>query len=218
MLHFVKKILKLLYFRLKYPKVHIGRGVDISLDSSFGKYVKIYEDSSLNSCQVESFTYIGNNCHLSRTTIGSFVSIGPDLIAGLGSHPTNYFSTYPGFYSNDVSGSFWFGLNHEYKSIENKRVIIESDVWIGARVIILGGVKIGVGAIVAAGSVVTKDVLPYCVVGGVPAKQMKFRFTEDIISKLIQTNWWQSSEEELMEYAKYSDNITEFLRYCNKSS
>jgi len=213
MLHFAKRVLKLLYFRFKYSKVYVGPGVEISLDTSFGKYVKILKNSSLNSCQVESFTYIGNNCNLSRTTIGSFVSIGPELIAGLGSHPTNYFSTYPGFYSNDVSGSFWFGRNHEFKNLENKEVIIESDVWIGARVIILGGVKIGVGSIVAAGAVVTKDVLPYSIVGGVPAKLIKYRFSDEIISKMIQTKWWQSSEKDLREFSNYSNNVMEFLIY-----
>jgi acetyltransferase-like isoleucine patch superfamily enzyme len=213
MLRLVKRYLKWIYFRLKNPRVWIDYGVDISRDSSFGKNIKIFKNSRLNSCHVESYTYIGNDCSLSRTIIGSFVSIGPELIAGIGSHPTSYFSTYPGFYSKDVSGSFWFGRNHEFMNIENKEVIIESDVWIGARVTILGGVKIGVGAIVAAGAVVTKDVPPYSIVGGVPAKLIKYRFSDDIIFKLVQTRWWQSSEEDLREFSNYSNNVMEFLTH-----
>jgi acetyltransferase-like isoleucine patch superfamily enzyme len=214
MLQIVKRYLKLIYFKLNNPKVWIDYGVDISRDSSFGKNIKVFKNSSLNSCHIGSYSYIGERCHLSRTTIGSFVSIGSDLIAGLGSHPISYFSTYPGFYSERVSGSFWFGRNHEFIKIENSDVTIESDVWIGSRVTILGGVKIGVGSIVAAGAVVTRDVPPYCVVGGVPAKQIKFRFSQEIISQLIQTQWWLKTEMEYREYAKYSDNVEEFLSFC----
>lgn len=72
----------------------------------------------------------------------------------------------------------------------NREVIIGNDVWIGAGVFIKGGIKIGDGAVIAAHAVVTKDVPPYAIVGGVPAKILKYRFTDDVIRKLLDLKWW----------------------------
>jgi carbonic anhydrase/acetyltransferase-like protein (isoleucine patch superfamily) len=80
---------------------------------------------------------------------------------------------------------------------EEERVIIGNDVWIGSHVLVKGGVKIGNGACVAAGSVVVKDVPPYAVVGGVPAKLIKYRFSQTIIDKLLELQWWNLSDEKL---------------------
>ena len=74
-------------------------------------------------------------------------------------------------------------------------ILIGSDVWVGARAIILSGVKIGDGAVIAAGAVVAKDVPPYAIVGGVPAKLIKYRFSPDIIEELLQIKWWEWSDD-----------------------
>lgn len=89
---------------------------------------------------------------------------------------------------------------------KNKLVTIGNDVWIGTRVIIMGGVKIGNGAVIGAGAIVTKDVPDYAIAVGVPAKVVKYRFSPDIIEKLLELQWWNLSEEELKE------NIKEFQR------
>ena len=103
-------------------------------------------------------------------------------------------------------------------------IIIENDVWIGAKSTIMPGVKINSGAVVAAGSVVTKDVPPYAVVGGNPARIIKYRFTEKQIEKLLKIAWWDWEEEKIKENATvmWSDNIDEFInkfyKKDNKSS
>ena len=91
-----------------------------------------------------------------------------------------------------------------------KKVIIGNDVWIGSHALILGGVKIGDGAVIGAGAVVTKDVPPYAVVGGVPARIIKYRFSQEIIDKLLEIKWWNLPENILKENIKLfqTDNIT----------
>lgn len=105
--------------------------------------------------------------------------------------------------------------NNDYENSEirnNKSVYIGNDVWIGANVIILPGVKIGDGAVIAAGAVVTKDVEPYSIVGGVPAKIIRYRFDRDIITKLVEIQWWNWSDEMIQSNINLFLNPVEFCK------
>ena len=108
-----------------------------------------------------------------------------------------------------VSGPKKRFAKHEFDGI--LRTVIGNDVWIGKRAIIKAGVKIGDGAVVGAGAVVTKDVPPYAIVAGVPAKIIKYRFDEDTIAQLLKTKWWNLSDEELEKRAGNITNVHEFL-------
>lgn len=121
-----------------------------------------------------------------RLEIGNFVSIAEDVFFVLGgNHPYNILSTYP--LSVELS-NFQIDTNNLYH-IENTNgpIIIQDDVWIGTKAIIMSGVKISQGAIIAAGAVVTKDVPPYAIVGGNPARIIKYRFNDHIINTLLDT-------------------------------
>lgn len=157
--------------------------------------VSVYSESNVIDCTVGRFTYIAGQCSLSLVKIGKFCSIGPQLLCGNGEHPTDFVSTHPVFFSNLKQCGKSFTEKNLFE--ERKEIIIGNDVWIGARVFIKDGVTIGNGAIVGAGSVVVKDVPDYAIVGGVPAKVIRFRFTEDIITKLQSIEWWNLSEEKL---------------------
>jgi len=128
--------------------------------------------------------------------VGAFCSIGPEvLIGGFGKHPTNWISTHPAFYSPLKQAGFTFSTESKFRELE--RTEIGNDVWIGARAMILDGVKIGNGAIVAAGAVVARDVSPYSIVGGVPAKEIRKRFGDDVIASLKGMEWWNLSLDDL---------------------
>ena len=132
--------------------------------------------------------------------IGKYNSIADELIMLLSmAHNEKNISTSPYIYWADL----YYG-----------DVIIKNDVWIGQRVIIKGGVEIGDGAVIGAGSVITKDVDPYTIVAGVPAKPIKKRFDDDVIETLMKLRWWDLPHDELKEIIKQigPDNIKEFIK------
>jgi acetyltransferase-like isoleucine patch superfamily enzyme len=164
-------------------------------ESSFGNYTSIGK-SDIRKSSIDDFSYISHDTKICRTTIGKFCSIGPNsLIGGLGKHPTNLISTHPIFYSPTWHSSISFVRKQYYE--EFAQTIIGSDVWIGANVTVLDGIEVGCGAIIAAGAVVTKNVPDYAVIGGVPAKIIKYRFTEKEIEKLLKLRWWEYPHDTL---------------------
>lgn len=202
MIYILKKILRFIIVQYRNSKSEIALSATVSIDCKLGKNTKIFSNCKLGNCSIGSYSYIGYNSNFANTSIGSFSSIGPEVLCGLGDHPLNFISTYPGFYTNKRSGATWFGVNNEF--VDNKPVNIGSDVWIGARAIILGGVNIGHGSVIAAGSIINKDVPPYAVVAGIPGKIIKFRFDEGLIKTLLELEWWNESENNLQKVAKYA--------------
>ena len=148
----------------------------------------------LENVTMDKFSYISKECDMKNCTIGKFCSIAPNVKAGFGIHPTQYISTSPVFYSENNPFGFCIDKKFfkEYKSIQ-----IGNDVWIGMNAIILDGVKIGNGSIIGAGAVVTKDVPDYAIVGGVPAKIIKYRFSQKKIEQLKKLQWWDKSDVEI---------------------
>ncbi len=172
----------------QYPEVHISTGVVVGPGCTFGEDVKLYKHVLIANASVDDFSYIGGNSEIKNCSIGKFCSIAPDVKIGLGIHPIDKISTYPGFYSKQASGAVAIG--HDPSIVEKKKVNIGHDVWIGTNSLIMDGVSIGNGAVIAAGSIVTKDVKPYAIVGGIPAKTIRFRFNEEQISLLENFKWW----------------------------
>lgn len=171
----------------------LGRGVTIT-NSTFSEYNYLANTSVVKDCTFEKLSYIGEGSRLRNVRVGPYCSIGPGVLIGLGEHPTDRFSTHPAFYS----GSGQVGLSYVSKSTFREygdTVVLDGDVWIGANVIVRAGVKIGFGAIVASGSVVTKDVEPYSIVGGVPAKFIRKRLDEKTVEKVVKSNWWLHDQD-----------------------
>ena len=176
-----------------------------------GKSTRIEAPFYLNDISLGDYSYIANNSRITNARIGKFCSIGPSFSCGLGIHPTNGISTSPMFYS--VAKQNGITLTKENKIEETKQTIVGNDVFIGANVTLLDGVNIGDGAIIGAGAVVTKDIPPYAIAVGVPAKVVKYRFEKDKIEKLLQICWWnwelsklQSIENDFFDLEKFINN------------
>lgn len=149
---------------------------------------------------------------IDSTSIGRFTTLGPDVKIVSGQHPTNTIaSIHPAFYSSRGQMGFTYVTEdkfEEHRFVDgNYKVMIGNDVWIGAYTKILEGITIGDGAIVAAGAVVTHDVPPYAIVGGVPAKVIKYRFDSETVSKLLELKWWDRGEEWLRDHANEFENV-----------
>lgn len=165
------------------------------INSEFSEYNSLHGYSRVISSRIGRFTYVAG-ASITNASVGNFCSIGPDVvIGGLGRHPVDWLSTHPIFYS--TGKQVRLSLVSENKFEEYKPVKIGNDVWIGARVIVLEGVNIGDGVIIAAGAVVTKDVPPYAIVGGVPAKIIRYRFNQEDILTLQKLAWWNYDLEKL---------------------
>ena len=185
------------------------RNTNVESNVTFGKYVKIQSRYLLANVQVGNYTYSAPNCSIRNTRIGKFCSIGENFISGAAIHPTNCLSTSPVFYSTLNQCGYSFCKNTKIE--EYREVVIGNDVFIGANVTVLSGVVIGNGAIIAAGAVVTKNVPDYAIVGGVPAKIIKYRFSQDLIYDLQKIAWWDWPEEQLHLVEECFDNVELFI-------
>lgn len=174
MLRKVKKIINL--FLQKIQRNNHVASLAVSPESLAGHHIIVGRASQIDGKSlVGSYSYIGDRCSVTRAQIGRYVSIGNNVSIGPGEHCLTNISTSAHFYKNI------------YDELTESDCIIESDVWIGVDAIVLRGVRVGVGAVIAANAVVTNDVPDYAVVAGVPARIVKYRFDESYRAILLST-------------------------------
>lgn len=173
------------------------------------RHIILYAPYAIHETEIGDYSYVAPNSHISKTTIGKFCSIGPNLLCGWGIHPTHGISTSPMFYSTKKQNGLT--LSERDKIDERKEICIGNDVFIGANVTILDGVTIGDGAVIGAGAVVSKDIPPYAVAVGCPIKIIRYRFEKEKIETLKRIGWWNFDEEKLKEVESNFFNIDPFL-------
>jgi acetyltransferase-like isoleucine patch superfamily enzyme len=182
-------------------------------NSTIEKTSKVEAGCHVINSTFSKHSYCGYDCKIYNTDIGSFCSIADNVSIGGSQHPTEWVSTSPVFRAGRDSVKKKYT---EFEFKDDKRTTIENDVWIGEGVLIKQGVIIGNGAVIGMGSVVTKNVEPYSIVGGCPAKVIRKRFDDSIIEKLLEIRWWDFSEIDLQEFAQYFTNPAEFIKKAKR--
>ena len=171
---------------------------------------KIESGCNISNVYMGKYSFCGYNCDMSNCEIGAFCSIASNVKIGGGQHPVSWVSTSPVFYKGRDSIKMKF---QEFERELLKRTSIGNDVWIGEGSIIKQGVKIGDGAVIGMGSVVTKDIDPYSIVGGTPAKLIRYRFSQDIINQLIDIQWWNLDKKNLLKCSHLIKDPISFINY-----
>lgn len=184
----------------KFHHATIDNGCCFTDDSIVGERTHLFANCIVNHASIGCYTYIGRNSLIQNTNIGNYCSIAHEVICGLGRHPLDLFSTSPIFYKRN-NPLYLQIVNKDFEFEEYLPINIGHDVWIGARAIIMDGVNIGNGAVIAAGAVVTKDVPDFAIVGGVPAKIIKYRIERESSIKR-QDNWWNYAPDIVLKKMK----------------
>ena len=209
----MRKLLKRILFRLRYHgKLRLGAGSDVFSTAVFGGYNSVGENSLIGG-NFGRGSYCGADCLL-YCNVGQFCSIGNDVRIVVGTHPADtWVSTHPAFFSVKKQAGFTFADKPYFRELihamdSDNYAEIGNDVWIGDHVRILQGVTVGNGAVIAAGAVVTGDVEPYTIVGGVPARVIRRRFSEEDASFLQTFAWWNKDMDWLQQHRRDFEDIS----------
>ncbi len=190
------------------PSIHASA---LIMDSHIGSWTEIGANNTIIESVVGDYSYTAGDNSIIYTDVGKFCSIASHVRINPGNHPmeraTQHHMTYRrkqyGFAETNDEAFFNWRREH--------RCIIGHDVWLGHGVIIMPGVEIGIGVVVGSGAVVTKNVAPYEIVVGVPARPVRKRFADDVIAKLLASAWWEWDHATLKERLEDMRDIQHFV-------
>lgn len=211
MIRWMKDRVKFFLLKKRFVESVLYFGAEVDKSSVLGKNSVVFANTVLINSTLGAYSYIQKNSEVVNTEIGKFCSIASTVSIGLANHPTNLLSTSPAFYDNSQPLPYFF-TQKKYEAELSVKTIIDADVWIGQGAMLKAGVNVGVGAVIGAGAIVTKDVEPYSIVAGVPARHVKYRFDKELREGLIASTWWELNDKELTKLMAYFDKPSDFLR------
>jgi acetyltransferase-like isoleucine patch superfamily enzyme len=209
-LSFCKRVYLITKLSIKHPTCRFDT-TSLIVECEFEKYVVIFDNNKLYASKIGAYSYIQMGGRIFHCEIGRFCSIAASVSIAPGMHDMSRITTHPSFYFFTPSLPKIFVTENKLPLFS--KVLIGNDVWIGEKVIIIDGVTIGDGAVIASGAVVVKDVLPYSVVGGVPARHIKYRFSEETIELIQKSQWWNFTDKWFEENGELMLDVDKFIEY-----
>ena len=182
-------------------------------NSTVHRTSKLGSGTSFYWSSMGRLSFCGYDCHIVHADIGSFTSIANSVVIGGGRHPMEWAGMSPVFYEGRDSVKAKFSVHVREPP---RRVAVGHDVWLGQSVIVLPGATIGDGAVVGAGSVVTKEVPPYAIVAGNPARLIRYRFSDSLRIRLLSVRWWDLDDRALRELGLYVRDVEAFVSAAEK--
>ncbi|MFC4242508.1 chloramphenicol acetyltransferase [Gryllotalpicola reticulitermitis] len=176
--------------------VHEGATV---VDSVLGRYSEVGEGSRVSNVELGDYSYCDRLCDLANVTVGKFANIASFVRIGATDHPLDRASLHHFMYR---SAKYWEDAEDDgawFDKRRSRRATIGHDTWIGHGAQIKPEVVVGNGAVIAAGAIVTKDVPPYAIVAGVPARIIRFRQPPQVVERLERLAWWDWDHDTLRE-------------------
>jgi acetyltransferase-like isoleucine patch superfamily enzyme len=197
------------------PSCHLYRGVSIDENTKLSRFNVLFDGVTLIDTTMGDHTYFQKDSLAMSCDIGKYCSVAMKTCIGLPQHEITTVSSHPVFYLKDTPlARKYCKKNHGNL---NYRTTIGHDVWIGHGALVMAGVRIGTGAVIGAGSVVTQDIPDYAVVGGVPARLIKYRFDEHLRTKLLNSVWWERPDEWLEKNVGLFSNPFDLLAALERS-
>lgn len=192
------------------PYIHDGCLV---IDSEVGAWTELGRQTMLVESTFGDYSYTSGFNDIIYTDIGKFCSIASYVRINPGNHPMQRVTQHHLTYRRAMYG---FGEQDDAEIFDWRRAnrcTIGHDVWIGHGVTVMPGVSIGTGAVIGAGAVVTKDIAPYMIAVGVPAKPLRLRFSETVVERLLASAWWDWTHEQI---AERFDDLLDVERFVEK--
>lgn len=210
----LKHWMRFFRYRWRYPGCRIAATAVVDWAEPPKGPVQVLDRATMLGGSVGRYTYISNHDFIINSRIGAFCSLAAYVAVGGGVHPArDWVSTSPAFFSTRAQCGATFVQENRFQ--EEVETVVGNDVWIGLGAIVLPGVKVGDGAIVGAGAVVTRDVEPYAVVVGSPARTVRKRFADEDVAWLLKTRWWDRDDAWLQANSDAFSNIAELRRRCD---
>jgi acetyltransferase-like isoleucine patch superfamily enzyme len=191
--------------RRRFPQAVLHADVVLDGASLLGRHTVLFTGARLVDAQIGDYSYLQARTQVFNAEIGPYCSIAAEVVIGLVDHPMHFISSSPVFYDNTQPLPRFF-VEAPIAVANQPRTVVGADVWIGQRAMIKAGVRIGVGAVIGAGALVTHDVPPYAIVGGTPARVLRQRFADGLRDGLLASQWW---EREAAELARLRDSFSD---------